>query len=301
MSVPDFQSMMLPLLETIADGKEYSNRQVADLLTDRFALTDNDLQQMLPSGARTIFTNRLAWAKAHLKKAGLLESPSRGTLLITAKGRDVVNQHPNKVNIRFLKQYPGYVWHRAKKAEHEAEEVDNESENTPEELLEASYQTLRDELAADLLEKVKSCSPLFFERLVVRLLVAMGYGGSLADAGQAIGRSGDEGIDGIIKEDKLGLDVVCIQAKRWNSNSVGREAVQAFAGSMEGYRARKGVFITTATFTKGAIEYVKQIERRIVLIDGEQLAELMIDHGIGAKTVQTYSLKAVDIDYFVDE
>lgn len=256
---------------------------------------------MLPSGAQTIFNNRLGWAKAYLKRAGLLESPSRGSLLVTDTGRDVVNQQPNKVNIRFLKQFPDFDWHRAKKPDQETEEEENESESTPEELLEASYRTLRDALASELLEKVKSCSPLFFERLVVRLLVAMGYGGSLADAGQAIGRSGDEGIDGIIKEDKLGLDVVCIQAKRWNTNSVGREVVQAFAGSMEGFRTKKGVFITTATFTKGALEYVKKIERRIVLIDGERLAELMIDHGIGVKTIQTYSLKAMDVDYFIEE
>ncbi|NLF10133.1 MAG: restriction endonuclease [Pirellulaceae bacterium] len=301
MGIPDFQSMMLPLLETIADGKEYSNREVADLLASRFSLTADDLRQMLPSGAQSVFTNRLAWAKAHLKRAGLLISPSRGVMLITEKGCDVLNQKIEKVNIAYLKQYPGYGWNRIKQDDRIVNDTDSESENTPEELLESSYQTLRDELAADLLEKVKSCSPAFFERLVVRLLVAMGYGGSLADAGQAIGRSGDGGIDGIIKEDKLGLDVVCIQAKRWNSNSVGREVIQSFAGSMEAYRARKGVFITTAAFTKNAVDYVKQIERKIVLIDGEQLAELMIDHAIGVKTVQTYSLKAVDLDYFIEE
>ncbi len=238
MSIPDFQSMMLPLLEAIANGKEYSNSEVASLLATRLSLTDADLQKMLPSGVQTTFTNRLAWAKAHLKKAGLLESPSRGTLLITDKGRDVVNQHPQKVNISFLKQYPCYDWHQANKSDTEKKE-DIESESTPQELLEASYHTLRDELAADLLDKVKSCSPAFFERLVVRLLVAMGYGGSLVDAGQAIGSSGDGGIDGIIKEDKLGLDVVCIQAKRWNANSVGRETIQAFAGSMEGRREKR--------------------------------------------------------------
>jgi restriction system protein len=157
---------------------------------------------------------------------------------------------------------------------------------------------LREALADELLGKIKGSSPRFFERLVVRLLVAMGYGGSLTDAGQAVGRSGDGGIDGIIKEDKLGLDVVCIQAKRWSDNSVGREAVQAFAGSMDGHRARKGVFITTSTFSKGACEFVRQIERRIVLIDGEQLAELMIDHGIGVTTVQTYLRKKLDTDFF---
>lgn len=243
--IPDFQSMMLPLLTIISDGAEHSNREIYDLLAKQFKLTDEELQQMLPCGQQTVFTNRVAWAKAHLKKAGLIESPTRGILRITDEGRKVVVNPPRRVDIRFLKQYAGYDWHTYKPSGTANEK--EEPESTPEELLESSYQTLRDQLAMDLLEKVKSCTPSFFERLVVRLLVAMGYGGSLADAGQAIGKAGDGGIDGIIKEDKLGLDVVCIQARRYE-NSVGRPAVQAFAGSMEGMRARKGVLLTTGFF-----------------------------------------------------
>lgn len=220
--IPDFQSMMLPLLQVISDRAEHSNQEVFDLLAKQFDLTDEELQQMLPSGQQTVFTNRVAWAKAHLKKAGLIESPARGTLRITDEGRKVVANPPGRVDIRFLNKYPGYEWHKHKAPGAATETEDSES--TPEELLESSYQTLRDQLAMDVLGKVKSCTPSFFERLVVRLLVAMGYGGSLADAGQAIGKTGDGGIDGISKEDKLGLDVVCIQAKRYEG-SVGRPAV----------------------------------------------------------------------------
>ena len=239
MSIPDFQSMMLPLLEVTSDGKRYSNREVGNALAVRFGVTDDELAQVLPSGVQTTFDNRLCWAESHLKKAGLVESPSRGSLLITEQGRAVVNQRPSKVNIRFLKQFPAYDWHKKDRPEDDIADADDQAESTPEELLESSYRALRSKLADELLDKVKNGSPLFFEQMVVKLLVAMGYGGSREDAGKAIGRSGDGGIDGIINEDRLGLDIVCIQAKRWRDNSVGREVVQAFAGSMEGHRAEK--------------------------------------------------------------
>jgi len=255
---------------------------------------------MLPSGQNRVFTNRLAWAKAYLKKAGLLESPMKGSLRITAKGREILARPPSKINIRFLKQFPSFDWHGRPKSDDQSDTIEEAGGRTPEELLESSYQTLKEKLADELLERVKACSPHFFERLVVELLVAMGYGGSLADAGQAVGRTGDGGIDGIIKEDKLGLDVVCIQAKRWEK-TVGRPEVQAFAGSMEGFRARKGVLMTTASFSKEAHDYVSRIERKIVLIDGIRLAELMMDHGIGVETAHTFTIKKVDLDYFADE
>lgn len=252
-----------------------------------------------------MFAHRVAWAKAHLKRAGLLDSPTRGTLQITPLGREVLARQPAKINLAFLKQFPHYDWYRSAVAEGRelSTEVEPESETgkTPEELLESSYQALRGQLADELLERLKKCSPAFFERLVVQLLVAMGYGGSLADAGHAIGRSGDEGIDGIIKEDKLGLDVICVQAKRWPENTVGRPAVQAFAGSMEGFRAKKGVFITTSSFSRDAQEYVNRTERKIVLIDGKQLAELMIDHNVGVNTGRTFALKRLDLDYFLED
>ena len=305
MAVPDFQSMMLPLLVAIADGAEHSNASVADELAKQMSVSDEDRQLLLPSGEQTVFTNRVAWAKAHFKKAGLLESPKRGTLRITEVGQKVLASKPAKINLRFLRQFDGYDWHKQKTTSTEApsafDQIDSEpARATPEELIDSGYQSLRDELIVEIIEQVKRCSPQFFERLVVKLLVAMGYGGSLEDAAQVLGRSGDGGIDGTIKEDKLGLDVICIQAKRWEG-TVGRPVVQAFAGSMEGFRARKGVLITTATFSKEAEDYITRIERKIVLVDGQRMAELMIAHNVGVTVMQTYEIKRVDSDFFAVE
>lgn len=299
MSIPDFQSLMLPMLEAIGDGHDHSNAEVSKSLAQHFDMTDEELQELVPSGKQTVFTNRVGWAKAYLKKAGLLESPSRKLFHITEQGKCVLAKKPPKINIAFLNQFPSMDWHK-KKPEDGVETVIEVAEHTPEEVLESSYQDLRNALADDLLEQVKKCSPHFFERLVVELLVAMGYGGSLADAGQVIGKPGDEGIDGTIKEDKLGLDVLYIQAKRWAS-TVGRPEVQKFAGSMDGFKARKGVMLTTGIFSKEARDFVKHLDKKIVLIDGEQLAQLMIDYGIGVATARTYAVKKIDLDYFDEE
>ncbi|WP_227254675.1 restriction endonuclease [Frigoriglobus tundricola] len=299
MPIPDYQDCMLPLLELLADGKDYTLRAVTTALADRFGLTEDERKEMLPSGQQTVITNRVAWAKTYLKKAGLLTQPGRGVVRISDAGRAVLDKKLGKIDNDFLRQYPSFAEFVGRT---DLEQVAEQPPKTvtPEESLESSYQTLRNALADELLEKVKSCTPAFFERLVVEVLVAMGYGGSLADAGQAVGRSGDGGIDGIIKEDKLGLDVLCIQAKRWEK-TVGRPEVQAFAGSMEGFRARKGVMLTTSTFSREAAEYVQRIERKIVLIDGRQLAELMIEHGVGVATARTFVLKKLDLDYFEDD
>jgi len=301
MSIPDFQSVMLPLLEVLADGQVRAMRDITDALVTRFGLTDHEKQQRLPSGQQTVFSNRVAWAKTHMKMAGLIDNPSRGSVKISPLGQDVLGQHPSRIDMTFLRRFPSYVAFK-KKGQPQEQLSDNEAEasKTPEELLESSHKALRDALAEDLLERVKGCSPQFFERLVVELLVAMGYGGSLADAGQAIGRTGDGGIDGIIKEDKLGLDVVCLQAKRW-SGTVGPATVREFAGSMEAYRARKGVLMTTSLFSKEAREYVNRIERKIVLIDGEALADLMIDYNIGVAISRSYVVKKADLDYFLEQ
>jgi restriction system protein len=202
------------------------------------------------------------------------------------------------IDRKFLEQFPEFVQFQSRSSHSEEQTaIQEEPTHTPEEILEASYQNLRNDLSQELIDRVMQCSPRFFEKLVVDLLVAMGYGGSRKDAGQAIGQTGDGGVDGIIKEDRLGLDIVFIQAKRWES-TVGRPVVQAFAGSLEGFRARKGVLLTTSTFTKDARDYVERIEKKIVLIDGEQLAQLMIDYGIGVTEVATYSVKKADLDYF---
>jgi restriction system protein len=292
MAIPDYQDFMLPLLEAVADNADHRMRDLTQCLGDRFNLGDAERQQLLPSGQQTYLANRVAWARTYLKKAGLLDSPSRGIVRLA--------ERPPKIDNDYLKRFASFTeFYGRSEATTEPEEQVT-SAKTPDEVLESSFEDLRRALADELLEQVKSCSPKFFERLVIDLLVAMGYGGSLADAGQAIGRTGDGGIDGIIKEDKLGLDVVCVQAKRWE-NTVGSSVVREFAGSMEGVRARKGVLITTSSFSKDGQEYVGRIERKIVLIDGRRLADLMIEHGIGVATARTYMVKKVDLDYFVED
>ena len=290
---------MLPFLEALREKGEMKIRDLVTVLADRAHLTEDERNQLLPSGQRVI-SNRVGWARTYLKKAGLIESPAWGRQKLTQAGQEVLARNPSTIDNQFLLQFPSFAEFIGRQPQETEVAADQGTRATPEQSLEASHLTLRNALAEDLLERVKSCSPAFFERLVVQLLVAMGYGGSLADAGQAIGRSGDAGIDGIIKEDRLGLDVVCIQAKRWSS-TVGRPEVQAFAGSMEGFRARKGVLITTSSFSKDAQAYVNHIERKIVLIDGTRLADLMIDFGIGVSVANTYVVNRLDADYFVDE
>ena len=303
MAVPDYQSLMLPLLKITGDRQEHSLGEVIDTLALQFELTDADRQEILPSGRQGKFDNRVGWARTYLKKAGLVESTGRAKFRITDRGLEVLRTNPVGINNRFLRQFPEFLEFQTTSRQSNKRDDEEEAEEpsqTPEEILESSYQGLRHDLALELLERVKNSLPRFFENLVVDLLVAMGYGGSKADAGQAVGRSGDGGIDGIIKEDRLGLDVVYIQAKRWEG-TVGRPVVQAFAGSLEGQRARKGVLITTSQFSQDARDYVTRIEKKIVLIDGEQLAQLMIDHNIGVAEVASYVVKKADLDYFGEE
>ncbi|MBI4322615.1 MAG: restriction endonuclease [Chloroflexi bacterium] len=301
MAVPDYERLMLPLLKLASDGMDHTLGEAIEKLAALFGLTDEDRKERLPSGAQAKFDNRVGWARTYLKKAGLLESAARGTFRTTKRGLEVLAGEPTSLDNKFLRQFPEFlefqgVSRRAGKHEEEVEPAGQ----TPQEILELGYQNLRRNLAQELLERAKKSSARRFEELVVDLLVAMGYGGSRKDAGQAIGRSGDGGIDGIIKEDKLGLDVVCIQAKKWEAN-VGRPIVQGFAGSLDGQRAKKGVLITTSQFSQDAKDYVSRIEKKIVLIDGEELAQLMIDHGIGVTEVSTYTVKRIDLDYFGEE
>ncbi|RKH57107.1 restriction endonuclease [Corallococcus aberystwythensis] len=304
MPIPDFQSAMLPVLRLAQDGKDHTLGEAVDAVAVEFKATEEERNALLPSGRQRRIHNRVGWAKTYLQKAGLVEANGRGRFRITPRGRQVLQGKPTRIDMKFLEQFPEYNAFAALK--HDApDDVPSKAEppasdETPEEILEESYQELRRRLAEELLERIKACDPRFFEKLVVDLLVAMGYGGSRKDAGQAVGQSGDEGIDGIIKEDRLGLDVVYLQAKRWN-NTVGRPVVQAFAGSLEGQRARKGVLITTSDFSREARDYVKHIEKKIVLIDGGELAKLMIDSGVGVTEVATYTVKRLDLDYFGDE
>lgn len=249
-----------------------------------------------------MFYNRTAWAKTYLKKAGLITSPKQGVVVITQRGLQILNKKPNAINVKLLKQFPEFNEFQSIKREGEIALNDEQSIQTPEETLETAYQGMRASLASELLNKVLELSPAFFEKLVVELLVKMGYGGSIADAGKAMGKSGDEGIDGTIKEDKLGLDIIYIQAKRWKpGNLVGRPELQKFVGALAGQGAKKGIFITTSSFTKEAKDYTPRNETKIVLIDGQQLAQFMIDYNLGCTLQQTYEVKKLDNDYFEEE
>jgi len=319
MAIPDFQSAMLPILRLTADGKDHTLAEGVEIVATEFKTTEDERNQLLPSGRQRLIYNRVGWAKTYLQKAGLIEANGRGRFRLTSRGKEVLESKPKRIDMEFLKQFPEYnAFAAGAKGSTDGADASEggatapavdvpraknstiSALSTPEEQLEASHAALRSNLAQDLLEKVKSCSPRFFEELVVDLLVAMGYGGSRKDAGKAVGQSGDEGIDGIIKEDRLGLDLVFIQAKRW-AKTVGRPDVQGFSGSLDGKRARKGVFITTSNFSREAREYVEHIEKKIVLIDGTELAKLMIDHGVGVTEIASYSVKRMDLDYFGDE
>lgn len=285
-------------MKNIQDGREYSTTEILEILTKEFNLTQEELEEYLPSGSQRTFYNRVFWAKAHLKMAGLVENIRRGVFKISESGKVVLLSNPQKINLKYLNQFPAYLESYGRtKVENDETEVENEITSTPEEILESNYLKIRKNLALELLSKVKNCSPSFFENLVVELLVKMGYGGSIKEAGKSIGKSGDEGIDGIIKEDKLGLDIIYIQAKRWD-NVVGRPEIQKFVGALAGQGAKKGVFITTARFTNEAKEYQPKNETKIVLIDGEQLAELMIDYDLAVSTTNKYIIKRIDNDYF---
>ena len=294
---------MLPFLKFSSDGEEHTPREAVEKLAETFNLTESDREELLPSGGQRIFDNRVAWTKTHLLKAGLIESPRRSYFRITERGRDVLNQNLSKINMAFLRQFSEYVEFQSPKrnedSTNELTVIEEASAQTPEETLESAYQSIRKTLAQDVLNKVVSLSPAFFERLVVELLVKMGYGGSIKDAGKAIGKSGDEGIDGTIKEDKLGLDVIYIQAKKWTpGNVVGRPELHKFVGALAGQGAKKGVFITTSSFTKEAKDYQPRNETKIVLIDGEELAQLMIDYNLGVSVQQTFEIKRMDNDFF---
>ncbi len=301
MPIPDFQTLMRPLLQLASDGKDHLIRNTIDELAKEFSLTDAERSQLLPSGRQPLFTNRLAWAKTHLRMAGLLDAPSRGVFRITPRGKALLKEHPDRIDLRILQTQPGYLEARNAKSTSSDKKIEaTEEVQTPEEQIESASVTLRENLGEDILAKLKAASPTFFERAVVELLVRMGYGGTRKDAGQAIGRTGDEGIDGIIKEDRLGLDTIYIQAKKWEA-TVGRPEIQKFAGALQGFRAKKGIFLTTSDFSRDAQEFANKIDSKIVLIDGETLWNLMIDHGLGVTTVASYVVNRLDNDFFDDE
>jgi restriction system protein len=302
--IPDYQTAMLPTLRALSDGGVKRAGDIRDQVAGVFNLTEEEQRELVPSGQKTLFSDRVSWALTYMKKAGLVETVKRAHYRLTPRGKDLLASNPACVDLSVLAKYPEFVdWKERSDAPKPAKPaVANlpDALETPEESLDSAYQTLRKAIEADLLDQVKAMPPAFFEKLVVQLLVSMGYGGSLKDAGQAVGKSGDGGIDGIIKEDKLGLDVIHIQAKRWQ-NTVGRPEIQSFAGSLDGVNAKKGIFITTSGFSAEARAYVDKIEKRIVLIDGERLAALMFEHNVGVTKVASYDVKQVDGDYFTEE
>ena len=301
MPIPDYQTLMLPLLRFAGDNNDHTTREAVDVLATEFQLTSAERSELLASGQQAIFNNRVGWANSYLKKAGLLESPRRGALRITARGKQIIGDNPARIDVKYLERFPEFIEFRdvSRKSGETAtiESVAVATEQTPEEALELAHQSLRLSLAQDILNRILSCSPTFFERLVVELLVKMGYGGSRRDAGERIGQSGDGGIDGIIKEDRLGLDTIFIQAKRWQG-SVGRPEIQKFVGALQGQRAKKGVFITTSSYTSEAIDYASRIDTKVVLIDGQLLANLMMDFDVGVSVSASYIVKRIDSDYF---
>jgi restriction system protein len=303
MAIPDYQATMLPLVRLAGDETEHSLREAIETLAKEFKLTEQERGELLPSGQQEVFENRIGWARTYLKKAGLIQTTRRGFFRITERGLDVLKQKPAQIDAKFLQQFEEFRTFKALRHEpNDKTETEEEpkQQSTPQEALEQVYQSLRAELAAEILAQIKQSPPFLFERLVVELVVKMGYGGSRKDAGQAIGKSGDEGIDGIIKEDRLGLDIIYLQAKRW-ATTVGRPEIQKFAGALQGQRARKGIFITTSDFSREAEEYAARIDSKIVLIDGEQLAQLLIDHNIGVAPVSNFEIKKIDLDYFTEQ
>jgi restriction system protein len=302
--IPDFQSIMLPMLEILSDEKEHKLQDLKDKICTHFKLTEEEKASLLPKSNQSTITNRVSWARIYLIKSGLIQNISRGVFKITQKGKEILQTKPTSINIGFLKTLPDFKnWQNTFGRNQKVENTENDEINiqkTPEELLEYSFSKLREELAQELIEKIKYSSPAFFENLVIDLLLKMGYGGSKQDAGQVIGKSGDGGIDGIIKEDKLGLDTIYIQAKRWE-NIVPVSAVRDFAGSLLSKKAKKGIFISTSYYPKSAYEFVSSIEPKIVLINGNQLTDLLIDNNVGISVKNTFEIKKIDLDYFDEQ
>jgi restriction system protein len=305
MAIPDYQTLMLPVLQLGSEG-EQRVADVVDLLADRLGLTDEERQKLLPSGRQRVLHNRIHWAKFYLTKAGFLSSPGRGRFSATQLGKEVLADKPARIDVSVLMKQPAFrEFYRnesnavSNTAGAGSDIGSNESATTPEEQIEAAYQALEDTLRADLLDRIAKNSPSFFEQLIVELLVAMGYGGSHKNAATQLGRSGDGGVDGLINEDRLGLDRVYVQAKRYTAgNAVGRPDVQAFVGSLVGLGATKGVFVTTSTFSAQARDFVKHLSQRVVLLDGANLADLMMEHGVGVRTSRTIEFRRLDEDFF---
>ncbi|MTK64947.1 MAG: restriction endonuclease [Methanobacterium sp.] len=309
MAIPDYQTLMLPVLQLAAEGEAVIS-EAERRLADQFALTQAERDQMLPSGRQRVLYNRIQWAKSYLTKAGLVTSPRRGRFTATDQGRALLARHPERIDNATLMEYPEFLDFFQRPVHTTADggllapassPIIATIQGTPEESIEEAVDTLQASLRQDLLDRLLNNSPSFFERVIVDLLVAMGYGGSHRNAAAQLGRVGDGGVDGIINEDILGLDRVYVQAKRYTGNAVGRPEVQAFVGSLVGLGASKGVFVTTSTFSPQAVEYTRHLSQRVILIDGQRLADFMIEHNVGVRVSRRIEFKRVDEDFFTEE
>lgn len=300
MSVPGYQEFMYPFLVVLSDGEEHTLQEMYESLADYFKLTESEITEKLPSGQQTLLVNRIGWTRTYLNKAGLIRVVRRAVFQITDEGLQLINDPAiTRLDKKFLMRYPSFKSFANTPKQNEETRTDRNEEKTPYELIAENHQILKETLQNQMLEKILLCSPHFFEQLIVDLVVAMGYGGSVKDAGQAIGKSGDEGIDGIIKEDVLGLDMIFLQAKRWRLEStVSRPDIQGFVGSLVGKKASKGIFITTSKFSKEAMEYARGIDKRVILIDGHKLTDLMFTYNVGVSHEAEYVIKKLDLDYF---
>lgn len=306
MGIPKYHELMLPILRELSECNEKTISELTANLAIRFKLSEDELKELLPSGNQQIFYNRVGWARTYLKKAMLIEAVRRGAFKITDRGKSVLKENVQDITVSYLKKFDEFRefqnLDKSNETSENEESYASDSESTPLELFEKSYRKIHSDLEKEILEQILSCSPFFFEKLVVDLVINLGYGGSRKEAGEAFQKTGDEGIDGIIKEDKLGLDLIYIQAKRWKKDScVGRPEIQKFAGALQGKRARKGIFITTSYFSSDAKEFVRHIDSKIILIDGTELCSLMIESNTGVSTLSNYSIKRLDSDYYNEE
>lgn len=305
MAIPDYQTLMLPVLQACSTG-EVQNKDVVEQLSDDFGLTEEEREQLLPSGKQTTFSNRVSWAKGYLKQAGLVKYTKYGHFEITEAGRKVLAANPTNIDIEFLSQFESFQEFRNRKGsssgvEPTAVEASDQSEKTPDEVLRAAHRQINEALASDLLDRVQEASPEFFEDLIVELLLAMGYGGASERAGRRIGGSGDGGVDGVIDQDPLGVDQIYVQAKRYKEgNNIGAGAIRDFFGALNLKKAQKGIFFTTSSFSGDALQTAKDLGMRIVLIDGKRLAKLMLNYNIGCRDEEVLYLKKIDHDFFED-
>ena len=298
MPIPDYQTVMLPLLKFCDDKQEHSIREATNIISDEFNLSEEERLEKLPSGTQPIMANRVGWARTYMKKAGLLKDPKRGYVQITERGLEVLNKNPDKINVKFLEQYPEFIEFRTIKKTSEGKETEDEAEDkTPDELMEKGNNLINASLTQELLDKLRSSDPYFFEEVVGILLSTMGYGECTVTK-----RSGDGGVDGVVNQDKLGIDKIFFQAKRFDeNNTVSASMIRDFVGTLDLNGSSKGVFITTSKFPKDANEVISRTQKNIILINGAKLAQLMIEHDVGVATHKIYKVKKMDSDFFPEE